>query len=146
MQTIYIEKGLKMNFKQICETIFRLYLYADVAKMIHYSTDSNHCHELSDELRDCIIKFADEFAEQTFGYYGKPRFSDLTVKVDVTEEEDPNKLCQHCVDIITPIRTEFAKNDKLSGIVSLIDDFTGEMGKMAFLGTFDKISNYKLTK
>ncbi|MCD8206813.1 MAG: hypothetical protein LUD72_02640 [Bacteroidales bacterium] len=135
-----------MSFKQICDTIFRLYLYADTAKMVHYSTPSNHGHELADEIRNAVMKFADEIAEQIFGFYGKPKYSDMTVKLDVVEEEDLNRLCQHVVDTVEPLRQELLKNDKLSGTVSLIDDFKGEMGKMAFLGTFDRISTYKLKK
>ncbi|MCD8208374.1 MAG: hypothetical protein LUD72_10590 [Bacteroidales bacterium] len=133
-----------MNLKTICTTIFRLYLLADVAKMYHYSTDSNHGHELADQIRDSIMKFADELAEQSFGYFRKPSFGDMTVKHDVNETNDLATLCQNAVDTVEPLREEYLKNEKLSGMVSLIDDFKGEMGKMAFLGTFDKVTNKKL--
>lgn len=133
-----------MSFKQICDTIFRLYLYALSTKKIHYSTDSNHGHELADKLYDTIFEFADELAEQTFGYYGKPSLSDMTLKLDIVEEDDLNKICQRAIDTVAPLRTEFNKNDKLSGAVSLIDDFKGKLTKTAFLGTFDKLSNIKI--
>lgn len=135
-----------MNIREICDIIFRLFLYADNTKMIHYSTDSNHGHELADEIRDNIYDFVDSLAEQTFGYYGKPSFRDMTLAHDITVEDDLARLCQHCIDVVTPMRTAFVKNDKLAGIVSLIDDFTGLMGQMAFKSTFDKVSNYKLKK
>lgn len=135
-----------MTITDICNTIFRLYLYADNAKMIHYSIDTNHGHELADEIRDNILEFVDSLAEQTFGYYGKPSFRDMSLKHDITVEDDLSKLCQHCVDTVASMRSTFAKNDRLAGIVSLIDDFTGLMGQMVFKATFDKVSNYKLKK
>lgn len=135
-----------MAIKEICDVIFKLYLYADNTKLIHYSTDSNHGHEMADKVRDAILDFVDDLAEQTFGYYGKPSFGDMTLKQDISVEKDLNKICQKCIDVLGVIYDEFKKNEKLSGIVSLMDDFKGEMGKMAFLGTFDKVSNYTINK
>lgn len=135
-----------MEYKQICDTIFRLYLYALSTKKIHYSTDSNHGHELADKLYDIIFEFADELAEQTFGYYGKPEFNNMNLEQNIYNEKDLNKICQRAIDTIEPLRTEFNKNEKLSGIVSLIDDFKGKLSKTSFLGTFDKLSNINLKK
>lgn len=126
--------------KQIYDSIFRLYLYADTCKIIHYTCTKNHFHELADKVRDCIINFTDEFAEQFFGYNGKPSKSELTIKLDVKEEDELSDICQNVIDIIEPLRKSFTKNDKLSGIVSLMDDFKGEMNKCKFLATFDKLS------
>jgi DNA-binding ferritin-like protein len=133
-----------MSYQETCDIIFKLYLYADTAKMIHYSIDSMHGHELADEVRDTVIEFADELAEQYFGYYGKPRFSQLSIKHDVKIDEDINKLCQNCLDTVEIVRTECEKVPKLSGIVSLVDGFKEKMSKLVFLGTFDKVSNTKL--
>lgn len=135
-----------MNIQEICDIIFKLFLYADSTKLLHYSTDSNHEHELCDTVRNTILDFVDSLAEQTFGYYGKPSFNDMSLNQDIFIEKDLNKICQRCVDTVAPLRTFFNKNEKLAGIVSLIDDFNGSMGQMAFLGTFDKVSNYKLKK
>lgn len=135
-----------MNYKDICDIIFKLYLYSDTAKMIHYSIDSMHGHELADDVRDTIIEFADELAEQFFGYFGRPQFNQMSIKQDIKVENDINKLCQNCIDTVEVIRTAFNKNDKLSGIVSLIDGFKEKISKLAFLGTFDKVSNIKLSK
>lgn len=135
-----------MSFQETCDIIFKLYLYADTAKMIHYSIDSMHGHELADDVRDAIIDFADELAEQYFGYYGKPRFGQLSIKHDIKIDEDLGKLCQNCLNSVEIMRTEFEKNNKLSGIVSLIDGFKEKMSKLVFLGTFDKVSNIKLGK
>ena len=135
-----------MNFQETCDIIFKLYLYADTAKMIHYTIDSMHGHELADDVRDTIIDFADDLAEQYFGYYGKPRFSQLSINQEIKIDEDINKLCKNCVDTVEIIRTECEKNSKLSGIVSLIDSFKENMSKLVFLGTFDKVSNIKLGK
>lgn len=133
-----------MEYKQICDTIFRLYMYALSTKKIHYSTDSMHGHKLADEIYETIFDFSDELAEQVFSYYGKPNYNDLNIKQDIIEEDDLNKICQHAIDTVAPLRTEFSKNDKLSGIVSLIDDFNGKMQQKGFLGTFDKLSNIKI--
>lgn len=135
-----------VTIDKICDVIFKLFLYADNTKMIHYSTDSNHGHELADEVRDNIYDFVDNLAEQSFGYYGKPTFNDMSIKQNISVEQDLNKLCQHCIDTVLPLRNEFNKIERLAGLVSLIDDFTGLMGQMAFKGTFDKVSNYKLQK
>lgn len=135
-----------MDFKTICNSIFKLYLYADNCKMIHYSTDSNHEHELADKVRDCIIDFTDNLAESTFGYYGKPKFNDLSINQDISTTDDLGRLCQNAVDIAEAIRSDFSKDEKLSGIVSLIDDFKKEMSKNVFLATFDKVSNYQMKK
>lgn len=135
-----------MNYQEVCNIIFKLYLYADAAKMVHYSIDTMHGHELADEVRNVIIDFTDDLAEQFFGYYGKPRFGQLTIKHDINVEEDINKLSQHCINEVEVIREEANKNTKLSGIVSLIDSFKEKLSQKAFLATFDKVSNYKLGK
>ena len=116
-----------MSFQETCDIIFKLYLYADTAKMIHYTIDSMHGHELADDVRDTIIDFTDDLAEQYFGYYGKPRFSQLSINQEIKIDEDINKLCKNCVDTVEIIRTECEKNSKLSGIVSLIDSFKENM-------------------
>lgn len=128
----------------ICDLVFRLYLYADMTKMIHYSTNSNHCHELCDQVRDEIVEFADNLAEQYFGYQGKPSFTDMSLKHDVQMTEDIGELCKTVSNMLSDLRTTCDKNPKLSNIVSLIDDFKGELNKYAFLATFDKVSNYKM--
>lgn len=135
-----------MSYQETCDIIFKLYLYADTAKMVHYSIDSMHGHELADEIRDAIIDFADDLAEQYFGYYGKPNFNQLSIKHDIKIDEDLGKLCQNCLDTVEIVRTECNKVPKLSGIVSLVDDFKEKMSKFVFLGTFDKVSNIKLGK
>lgn len=135
-----------MTITNICDTIFRLFLYADNTKMIHYSIDSNHGHELADEIRDTILDFVDELAEETFGYYGKPSFHNMSLQQNISVEDDLGKLCQRCIDVVAPMRREFNNNEKLAGIVSLIDDFTGKMGQMVFKGNFDKVTSYKLKK
>lgn len=131
-------------FELICNTVFKLYLYADMTKMIHYSTDSNHCHEHCDAIRDAILEFTDDLAEQFFGYYGKPSFSDMSLEHDIRKTDDLGKLCGYVMDLVEPIEVKSKEITKLSGIVSLIDDFKGELSKLTFQATFDKVSNYKL--
>ena len=134
-----------MEISQISDIIFKLYLYADATKMIHYSTDSNHAHELCDKIRNTIVDFADELAEQSFGYYGKPSYSQLTKlnELDINETYDLGELCERATEIVDILKTEFSKIDKLSGLVSTIDDYKGAMQKNIFLCSFDKVSNYK---
>lgn len=131
-------------FELICDSIFKLYLYADMTKMIHYSTDSNHCHEHCDVVRDAIHDFTDELAEQFFGYYGKPSFSDMSLNHDIRKTDDLGKLCGYVMDLVEPIQNKCKSVSKLSGIVSLIDDFKGKLSKLILQATFDKVSNYKL--
>lgn len=135
-----------MESYEISDIVFKLYLYADATKMIHYTTDSNHAHELCDTVRDTIIDFADNLAEQAFGYYGKPQYSSMTklTKLSIKETSDLGELCKNATEIVDYIRKEFDKNEKLSGLVSLIDDYKGQMSKNAFLCSFDKVSNYKI--
>ena len=134
------------TYQTVCDTIFKLYLYSDTAKMIHYSIDSMHGHELADQVRDDIMEFADELAEQYFGYYGRPSFNQLSIKHDIKIDDDLNKLCQNAIDCVEFLREEFDKNSKLSGLVSLIDSFKEKLSKNAFLGTFDRVSKMKLEK
>lgn len=128
---------------KVCDLVFRLYLYADMTKMIHYSTNSNHCHELCDSVRDEIVEFADNLAEQYFGYEGKPSFSDMSLKHDVQMTDDIGELCKTVLNMLSDLRNDCNRNQKLSNIVSLIDDFKGSLDKFMFLATFDKVSNYK---
>ena len=130
-------------FEDICDLIFRLYLYADMTKMIHYSTTSNHCHELCDDVRDDIVGFADDLAEQYFGYQGKPSFNDFTIEHDVKSMDDIGELCKTVADMTDELRKRLENEPKLQNLVSLIDDFKGKMEQRMFLATFDKVSNYK---
>ena len=135
-----------MESYEISDIVFKLYLYADATKMIHYTTDSNHAHELCDTVRDTIIDFADNLAEQAFGYYGKPQYSSMTklTELSIKETSDLGELCKNATEIVDYLRKEFDKNEKLSGLVSIIDDYKGQMSKNAFLCSFDKVSNYKI--
>lgn len=130
-----------MNIKEICEAVIRLYLYADNTKMIHYSTSGSHYHKLCDDIRDCILKFADEFAEQSFGYYGKPNYSDFKLNLPIKQTEDLGELCDNVLGLLKYYRKEMSKESKMLGVVSLIDDFSGEIGKLKFLTTFDRVVN-----
>ena len=130
-------------FNDICDMIFRLYLYADMTKMIHYSTGSQHCHTLCDDVREKILEFTDELAEQYFGYHGKPSFSDFSLQHDVKTTSDIGELCKTVAEMTDNLRNKCESNSKLQNIVSLIDDFKGDMMKLMFIATFDKVSNYK---
>lgn len=130
-------------FNYICDLIFRLYLYADMTKMIHYSTEKMHAHTLCDTIRDSILEFADSLAEQYFGYHGKPAFSDMTLEHEIQYTDDLGKLCKTVADMTDSMRKKLENEPKLQNLVSLIDDFKGDMEKNMFLATFDKVSNYK---
>lgn len=132
-----------MEISQLSDIIFKLYLYADATKMIHYTTDKNHAHEMCDKIRNTIVDFADSLAEQSFGYYGQPTYSSLTKlnKLEINETDDLGELCDRASEIVDIVRTDFSKIDKLAGVVSLIDDYKGEMLKNKFLCKFDKVSN-----
>lgn len=134
-----------MEIKGICEIVQKLYIYADETKKIHYTTEKNHTHELCDEVRDVILDFVDEFAEQMFGIYGKPNINDFVSfkQISVDECSDLHKICDNCINLLSLFYKENKDNEKVSGIISLIDDFKGKLNKMQFLSTFDKISNHK---
>lgn len=132
-----------MELKGICEIVQKLYIYADETKKIHYTTPKNHTHELCDEVRDTILDFVDDFAEQMFGIFGKPSFNDFVSfsKITVDSSDDLYKICESCINLLSLFYKENKNNEKLSGIISLIDDFKGKLNKMQFLTTFDKITN-----
>jgi len=130
-----------MDIKSICDSITRLYLYAVSTKFIHYSCFPSHLHELCDTAKETIEEFTDKLAESYFGYEGKPKFSNFSIGLEINTEDDLRDLCDRCIGIVEPIRKECEKNEKLSGIVSLIDDFLSELGKIKFLCTFDKLSS-----
>lgn len=130
------------TIKLVCDFVMKMYLYADSIKKIHYSTHSNHEHELCDEIREEIISFTDEFAEQMFGFIGKPQFTSFRkmTEYDIDEKDNLSEICVTMSNMTDMMRDMAEKNNKLSGIVSLIDDFKGNMNKYKFLSTFDKIS------
>lgn len=130
-----------MDIHNICDTVMRLYLYLPVLKRIHYTIDSSHGHRLCDEIYEAVLKFADDLAEKSFGWIGKPSYTDFK-DIDgysVNDDESLSKVCESIKDLVEPIRKEAEKDDKGSGIVSLIDDFKGEIDKMVFLTTFDHL-------
>ena len=126
--------------KRIYDSIFRLYLYGITCKIIHYTCDKSHTDELSDDILDIITEFADNFAEQCFGATGKPNKSELTIKLDVKEEDTLEEICKDVINIVEPLRKEFEKQPNMSNLVSLIDDFTGKIKQSKFLATFDHLS------
>ncbi len=128
-------------FEQVCRLIFRMYAYDDLTKMIHYSTSCNHIHELCDVVRDDIVGFADDLAEQFFGTDGKPSLEKFKLETDLTPTEDIRDICDGAIKSVEWVRKECEKDEKYSGLVSLIDDFKGKMNKNIFLSTFDKLSN-----
>ena len=130
--------------QEICDILMKLYMYADVTKMVHYTTEKNHAHELCDIIRDDITEFADDLAEQFFGYNGKPSFSDFSFDQSINQTDDLGELCKSVSEMVDELRKECDKDSKLSNLVSLIDDFKGDMSKDAFLATFDKVSDYKM--
>ncbi|MBP5457689.1 MAG: hypothetical protein J6Y37_14450 [Paludibacteraceae bacterium] len=134
-----------MTINNISDIVFKLYLYADLTKKIHYTTDTNNIHELCDKVRDDIMSFADDLAEQSFGYYGKPSYSELPkiTGLEISESDDIAEICKRVSDMVDSVRSDVSKVDALSGTVSLIDDFKGKMNKDVFLASFDKISTYK---
>lgn len=136
---------MKLKFQDVCDVIFSLYLYGLSTKRIHYSTDSNHAHELCDDIHDTIYDFTDTLAESYFGHYGKPTVRQLSInQKDVQQVDDLGKICDLCFELVEPLRQDFNKEPKLSGIVSAIDDFKQKMQQKAFLATFDRVSNIKV--
>ena len=131
-----------MTKNDICDVVMKLFLYADMCKMIHYTTDKNHCHTLSDDTRDDIMKFADDLAEQAFGETGKPDFSDFTLKHDITVTNDISEVCIKCVELVNGLRAK----DTSDSIKSLIDDFVGKMKQRTYLATFDGVSGKTLNE
>ena len=129
-----------MTRKDISNTVMKLFLYADMCKMIHYSTKKHHCHILCDSVRDEINEFADELAEQAYGLVGKPGFSDFSLRHSVKKTNDIAKLCKNVIALVEPLRTEIEKNPKYSGLVSLIDDFKSKMSKDIYLASFDGVT------
>lgn len=134
-----------VGIKEICRTVLEMYLFADSVKKIHYSTDSSHAHELCDEVRDTINNFADTLAEQMFGYIGKPSFSDFPKigSLEIPENDDLCKVCSVVSDRVDALRSDIKGDAKLTGTVSLIDDFKGDMQKLSFLCTFDKVAGHR---
>ena len=135
-----------MNKKDIADIVMKLFLYADMCKMIHYSTRKMHCHKLCDEVRDTIMDFADDLAEKAFGITGKPEFNDFSLKMSVSTSNDIAVICKNVVKLVEELRQKIDGNDVYagSGIVSIIDDFKSDMAQKIYLATFDDVSNEKL--
>lgn len=133
-----------MDKKNIAEIVMKLFLYADMCKMVHYSAEKMHCHLLSDEVRDTITSFADDLAEKAFGITGKPTFTDFSLKLAVKQSKDISEICQNASDLAEGLRKSIEGNDRYSGIVSIIDDFKSDMAQKVYLATFDDVSDRKL--
>ena len=131
-----------MSNKEFCESVVRLHLYSNVIKYIHLTTDIARLHTICDEIESKLRSFVDDLCEQYFGYFGKPKFKDFNYTSNIYEEEDLVKLLNRVYDIVSYIKDELSSIDKLSGIISLIDDFIGDINKYIYLCSFDKISNY----
>ena len=102
-----------------------------------------HEHKLADDVRDSIMKFADDLAEQAFGYTNQPKFKDFSLKQSIKQSTNIAKLVKNVLVIVENMRKEFEKY-KMNGIVSLIDDFIGELTQYVYLARFDKVSNEKI--
>ena len=135
-----------MNRKDIANIVMRLFLYADMCKMIHYTTRKMHCHKLCDEVRDTIMEFADDLAEKAFGHTGKPNFNDFSLRLSVKKSSDIAAVCKNVVDLVEGLRKEIENNDKYSGIVSIIDDFKSDMAQKVYLANFDNVSDARLNE
>lgn len=98
-----------MDIKNFCDSIMRMYLYADMIKAIHLSTEIYWEHSLCDDAQDKIRDKIDELAEQIYGYYGKPKFTDFKLDLDIYYENDLAKLFGRIMGILAPIRTECDK-------------------------------------
>lgn len=131
-----------MTIKDFCKSVSRMYVYADMLKAIHLSTEKHWIHVYCDQFQDDIRSFLDDLCEQYFGYYGRPSFSDFDFEQEVYKEEDLSKLLKRVMDVVVQIQDEVKDKPELSGIVSLIDDFKGTLTKDTYLSTFDKMSNY----
>lgn len=137
-----------MEKNKIADIVMKLFLYGDMCKMIHYSTEKMHCHKLCDEVRDTITEFADELAEKSFGITGKPDFSDFSLKLAVKSSNDIAVICKNVVDLVEDLRQEIDGNDVYagSGIVSIIDDFKSDMAQKIYLANFDNVSTERLNE
>jgi len=135
-----------MNRKDIANIVMRLFLYADMCKMIHYTTKKMHCHKLCDEVRDTIMEFADDLAEKAFGHTGKPSFNDFSLRLSVKKSSDIATICKNVVDLVEGLRKEIENNDKYTGIVSIIDDFKSDMAQKVYLANFDNVSDARLNE
>ena len=135
-----------MNRKDIANIVMRLFLYADMCKMIHYTTRKMHCHKLCDEVRDTIMEFADDLAEKAFGHTGKPNFNDFSLRLSVKKSSDIAAVCKNVVDLVEGLRKEIENNDKYTGIVSIIDDFKSDMAQKVYLANFDNVSDARLNE
>lgn len=128
-----------MEKKELADLVMSLFVYADVCKMIHYTTDKMHCHTLCDDVRDTITDFADELAEKGFGHTGKPAFEDFSMKLAVTKTQDIAEVCNKCIELAEDLRKKIEDNDTYSGIVSIIDDFKSDMAQKIYLANFDEV-------
>lgn len=135
---------MENKIKHFNNYIFELYLYCDIMKMKHYATDIHTEHIRIDEFQDKLRELTDEVAEQIYGYFGKPDFNDFTLKLNVKQEKDLGKLLGLMFTIVNNIKELFVDNDKLSGTISLLDDFKGQIQQFIYLTSFDKISTFKL--
>lgn len=104
---------------------------------IHWSTPKHHTHLLTDEIIEELTKFEDSIAEQVMGLnnFRIPiaSISNINLPDATLLKEALNGL----LNVILNFKSTIESDTKFSGVISLIDDFAGDISKYLYLETFE---------
>lgn len=104
---------------------------------IHWSTPKHSEHVLTDDIIKELDSFEDSIAEQVMG------LNDFRISVaEISNVVFPDasqlkEVLSSLLNTILKFKTTIEKDPKFSGVISLIDDFVGNISKYLYLETFN---------
>lgn len=104
---------------------------------IHWSTSKHSEHVLTDGILKELDSFEDSIAEQVMGLNG---FRVAVAEISNVVFPDASLLKEVLTQLLNTLikfKTTIEKDPKFSGVISLIDDFMGNISKYLYLETFD---------
>lgn len=113
----------------------RLEGYHIKLKLIHWSTNSDSEHSLTDEIDKCVLGFEDEVAEILMGITGTKISSGLDA--DKPNTKDLKELLSELERDVLEFIDEYEGEKSNRGLIKVCDDFLSEIKKFKFKETLD---------
>lgn len=121
--------------ESIFDFLCRLEGYQVVLKGFHWNADHKSTHELADDIREEIVKFQDEIAEDMMGFLGI-RLKPGDIEPDDVECEDIKCLLETLREDVLTLRASVEEEAVCYGLVSILDDMVHFVNKSLYLETF----------
>ena len=119
--------------KEILDYICSLHGYLIRLKEIHWSTESNSEHTISDEVSGKIGSLEDEFAETAMGHYGE-RIKINDLKPLLPRAEGLKPMLDELMDETVQMKKEL-DSDSEAGLSSILDGIIATAEKYKYRST-----------